>query len=283
VYEASGVTIQNLTVCNFLSGQRGSGNQIWWNGGYDTGQVHMHNYHGSYLSATTTCFQKSDPAQAAYGVFAANASGPGLIDHSYASNMNDSGFYVGACPDCNATLDHVHAENNPLGVSASNASGHLVIRNSEFDRNGTGIAANSEANGDLPAPQNGACPRGSRSCWVITGNYFHDNNNRDVPGNGLGLLGVGFLVAGGRNDTITGNRFARNGAWAAVADFFFTGVKSGPGRLHQRRRDLGTTPTPTRSAAARRASLPTSARRSPATSSPATASSASRPTATWPT
>jgi hypothetical protein len=153
VYEASGVTIQNLTVCNFLSGQRGSGNQIWWNGGYDTGQVHMHNYHGSYLSATTTCFQKSDPAQAAYGVFAANASGPGLIDHSYASNMNDSGFYVGACPDCNATLDHVHAENNPLGVSASNASGHLVIRNSEFDRNGTGIAANSEANGDLPAPQ----------------------------------------------------------------------------------------------------------------------------------
>ncbi len=42
VYEASGVTIQNLTVCNFLSGQDGSGNQIWWNGGYDTGQIHMH-------------------------------------------------------------------------------------------------------------------------------------------------------------------------------------------------------------------------------------------------
>src|SRR5215472_18026971 len=36
VFEASGVTIQNLTVCNFLSGQPGSGNQIWWNGGYGT-------------------------------------------------------------------------------------------------------------------------------------------------------------------------------------------------------------------------------------------------------
>jgi hypothetical protein len=69
-------------------------------------------------------------------------------------------------------------------------------------------------------------PRSPR-CWA-TGNYFHDNNNRDVPGNGLGLLGVGFLVAGGRNDTITGNRFARNGAWAAVLDFFFTGVENGP-------------------------------------------------------
>ena len=228
VYEASGVTIQNLTVCNFLSGRRGSGNQIWWNGGYGTSQVHIHAYYGSYLSATTTYFQKSDPAQATYGIFASHASGPGLIDRAYASNMNDSGFYVGACPDCNAILDHVHAENSPFGVSTSNASGHLVIRNSEFDRNGTGIAANSEANGDLPAPQDGACPGGSGSCWVVTGNYFHDNNNRDVPGNGRGLLGVGFGAFGSRNDTITGNLFARNGAWALVLDFFFTGVQNGP-------------------------------------------------------
>jgi hypothetical protein len=228
VFEASGVTIQNMTVCNFLSGQPGSGNQIWWNGGYGTSQVHMHSYYGSYLSATTTYFQKSDPAQATYGIFASHASGPGLIDQAYASNMNDSGFYVGACPDCNAILDHVHAENSPLGVSASNASGRLVIRNSEFDRNGIGVVTNSESNGDLPAPQDGACPGGSGSCWVVTGNYFHDNNNRDVPGNGLGLVGVGFLVLGGRNDTITGNLFARNGAWAAVADFWFSGVQNGP-------------------------------------------------------
>ncbi len=228
VYEASGVTIQNLTVCNFLSGQPGSGNQIWWNGGYGTAQVHLHSYYGSYLSATTTYFQENDPAQASYGIFASHASGPGLIDYSYASNMNDSGFYVGACPDCNATLDHVHAENSPFGVSTSNASGHLVIRDSEFDRNGTGIAANSEANGDLPAPQDGACPGGSGSCWVVTGNYFYDNNNRDVPGNGRGLLGVGFGAFGSRNDTITDNLFVRNGAWALVLDFFFTGVQNGP-------------------------------------------------------
>ena len=104
----------DLTVCNFLSGQPGSGNQIWWNGGYGTAQDHLHSYYGSYLSATTTYFQENDPAQASYGIFASHASGPGLIDYSYASNMNDSGFYIGACPDCNATLDHVHGENGPL-------------------------------------------------------------------------------------------------------------------------------------------------------------------------
>jgi hypothetical protein len=228
VYEASGVTIQNLTVCNFLSGQDGSGNQIWWNGGYDTGQIHMHSYYGSYLSATTTYFQKSDPAQAAYGIFAANAAGPGLIDRTYASNMNDSGYYVGACPDCNAVLDHAHGENNALGYSGTNSGGHLVIENGEWDRNGEGIDTNSASSGDLPAPQDGACPGGPGSCWVVTGNYIHDNNNRDVPGNGLGLTGAGLVVAGGRHDTIERNRFSGNGAWAVALLPYTTGVVNGP-------------------------------------------------------
>jgi hypothetical protein len=113
------------------------------------------------------------------------------------------------------------------GVSASNASGHLIIRNSEFDHNSEGINTNSESNGDLPAPQDGACPGGSGSCWVVTGNYIHDNNNRDLPGNGLGPIGIGLVVAGGRNDTITGNLFARNGAWAVALLPYFSGVQNG--------------------------------------------------------
>src|SRR5260370_6267790 len=44
VHEPTGVTIQNLTVCNFLSGQDGSGNQIWFNLGYGPGQIPMHIY-----------------------------------------------------------------------------------------------------------------------------------------------------------------------------------------------------------------------------------------------
>ena len=49
-----------------------------------------------------------------------------------------------------------------------------------------------------------------------------------MPGNGRGSLGVGFGAFGSRNDTITDNLFVRNGAWALVLDFFFTGVQNGP-------------------------------------------------------
>jgi hypothetical protein len=228
VFEVSGVTIQNLTACNFLSGQDGSGNQIWWNGGDGTGKVHMHDYSGSYLSATTAYFQKDDPAQATYGIFVSNADGPGLIDQTYASNMNDSGYYIGACRDCNAVLDHAHGQNNVLGYSGTNSGGHLVISNGEWDLNGEGIDTNSASDGDLPAPQDGACPGGSNSCWMLTGNYIHDNNNRDVPGNGLGLVGAGAVVAGGSHDTIVNNRFVNNGAWAVALVPYVSGVENGP-------------------------------------------------------
>ena len=142
--------------------------------------------------------------------------------------MNDSGYYIGACADCNAVLNRAHAENNVLGYSGTNSGGHLVISNGEWNDNGEGIDTNSQSNGDLPAPQNGACPSGSGSCTVITGNWIHDNNNRDVPGNGLGLVGAGVVVAGGRNDTIANNRFDNNGAWAVALVPYITGVVNGP-------------------------------------------------------
>jgi hypothetical protein len=228
VWETTGVTIQNLTVCNFLSGSGGSGNQIWWNGGDGTGQIHGGSYFGSYLSATTLYYQKTDPAQATYGIFVSNSDGPGQIDRTYASNMNDSGYYIGACADCNAVLDHAHGENNVLGYSGTNSGGHLVISNGEFDLNGEGIDTNSASSGDLPAPQNGACPGTTGSCWLVTGNYIHDNNNRDVPGNGLGLVGAGVVVAGGANDTIEHNLFANNGAWAVALVPYVSGVQDSP-------------------------------------------------------
>ncbi len=55
-FEVYGVSIDNLTVCNFLDGADGGGNQIWWNGGDGTGTINMGPYSGSYLSATTTYF-----------------------------------------------------------------------------------------------------------------------------------------------------------------------------------------------------------------------------------
>ena len=55
--------------------------------------------------------------------------------------MSDSGFYVGACPNCNAVLREVHAQNSPQGFSGTNAGGQLVLERSEWDHNRVGIAS----------------------------------------------------------------------------------------------------------------------------------------------
>ena len=135
VVQVDGVSIENLTVCNFLGGDGGGGNQIWWNGGDGSGQIGMGPYSGAYLTASSSFFQVGTTSTAQYGIFVSNAKGPGTIMKSYASNMGDSSFYVGACADCNAVLRYVHAQNSPQGFSGSNSGGHLVLEDSEWDHN----------------------------------------------------------------------------------------------------------------------------------------------------
>jgi Periplasmic copper-binding protein (NosD) len=223
VWKASGGSIENLTVCNFLSGSQGGGNQIWWNGGDGSGTIGLHAYNGSYLSATTT--YAGAGGDGSYGIFVSNSDGPGVVAHSYASNMSDSGYYIGACRDCNATLDDAHAQYSALGYSGTNSGGHLLVQNSEFDHNKTGFATNSQNNDDAPSPQDGACPSrgigptGTRSCWIFQHNFVHDNNTPNVPGRGtadLGPPGTGLVISGGRNNTVIDNRFENNGSWAVL-------------------------------------------------------------------
>ena len=221
VWKADGTSVDNLTACNFVTGADGGGNEIWWNGGDGSGTVGMGAYNGSYLNATST--YAAGATTGSYGIFVSNAGGPGLIAHSYASNMSDAGFYIGACADCNVTLDDAHAQYSSLGYSGTNSGGHLVVKNSEFDHNKTGFTTNSQNNDDAPSPQDGACPgngigpTGTHSCWVFEDNYVHDNNNPNVPSEGsanLGWPGGGLVIAGGRNDTVVDNRFVDNASWA---------------------------------------------------------------------
>ena len=229
VYKATGVSIENLTACNFLGGSQDAGNEVWWNGGADTGKVGGHNYYGAYLSTTSSYLKGSSAAgefsAAQYGVFSSNWNG-GTWDHIYASNFNDSGFYIGACQQvCNQTLNHGHSEFNALGYSGTNSGGRLLIENSEFDNNEDGFDTNSQ-NADEPAPQNGACPAGvsppvtgAPTCWVFFHNYVHDNNNPNVPAAGSaaqGPVGTGISVSGARNDTLMGNTFTNNNAWGVI-------------------------------------------------------------------
>jgi hypothetical protein len=226
VWKADGVSIENLTACNFLNGSGDAGNQIWWNGGADSGAIGLTGYTGRYLTATSTFFGGESTA-AQYGVFSSDSAGPGVWDQVYASNFNDSGMYVGACLQvCAVTISHAHMQFNALGYSGTNSGGAIVIRDSEFDHNQDGFDTNTQINGDPPAPQNGACPGGATSplthtdsCWVFTHNYVHDNNETDVPKAGTaaaGPTGTGMTISGGENDTIVDNRFANNGAWGVL-------------------------------------------------------------------
>jgi hypothetical protein len=238
-FKVDGVSVDNLTVCNFLSGAAGSGNEIWWNGGDDSGTIGMGPWQGTYLSATSTFYDPADPETAAqYGLFASNASGPGLLDQTYASNFSDSGYYIGACPDCDAVISHAHAQHSALGYSGTNSGGRLIIENSEFDHNKDGFDTNSQNSADAPSPQDGVCPgggigpTGTHSCWVFEYNYVHDNNNADVPQSGEaahGPVGTGISLAGSRNDTVINNRFVNNGSWAVLTTVFPDTGEGAPG------------------------------------------------------
>jgi hypothetical protein len=134
--------------------------------------------------------------------------------------MSDSGFYVGACPDCNAVLTTVHAQNNAQGFSGSNAGGHLVLENSEWDHNQAGIVPSSLSGFDLPSPQNGACPSDpDASCTLIQFNFVHDNNNPNTPAAGLAAtvaVGSGIDLTGGHNNTVQYTVVTNNGSWGIL-------------------------------------------------------------------
>jgi hypothetical protein len=236
IWKADKVWVQNLTACNFLGGNGAAGNEIWWNGGADSGgaakvSIGGWGYQGSYLTATSTFIDgngtsdQSEHSAAQYGIFSSNWNG-GTWNHTYASNFNDSGYYIGACgQQCNQTVNDAWAEFNALGYSGSNSGGVLIVKNSEFDKNKDGFSTNSQ-NGDNPPPQNGACPKGKEptvkgavGCWVFMHNYVHDNNLVNLPfagSAGEGPVGTGMSVSGGRNDTVIDNRFSNNKAWGVI-------------------------------------------------------------------
>jgi hypothetical protein len=225
VFKANDVSVENLSACNFLTGDLGGGDAIWFDGGGSSGTQQLGAWRGAYLSATSTYYGGDSAPFSSYGIYASNTYGPGLFTQVYANNQADSAFYIGACPDCNTILDHAHAEASDLGYSGTNSGGHLVIQNSEFDENQSGFVTNSQNNDDAPSPQDGACPNGgtgptgTHSCWVFTHNSVHDNNNPNVPTVGAaaaGPTGSGVVIAGGRDDTVTGNTIYNHGAWGIL-------------------------------------------------------------------
>jgi hypothetical protein len=240
VYKADGVHLQNFSTCNFL-GDNAGGDSVWFDGGGASGHQEIGSWWGEYLSSTSTYWAGTGNPSDEYGIYASNTTGPGLFDHTYANNMSDSGYYIGACPDCNATIDHSKSEGNDLGYSGSNSGGRVVIENSEFDNNEEGVATQSQNNDDAPPPQDGICAEGKENpappagaqrkdiCWVMIGNRVVDNNNGATPtsGSAPGLLGTGLSIAGGRNNLVVGNTFSGNKAWGVLV-LPYPGIEESP-------------------------------------------------------
>ncbi len=240
VYKASGVWLQNFSTCNFL-GSNAGGDSVWFDGGGASGQQGIGTWWGEYLSSTSTYWAGKGEPSDEYGIYASNTYGPGIFDHTYANNMADSGYYIGACPDCHATINHSKSEGNDLGYCGSNSGGHIVIENSEFVNNEEGVATQSQNNDDAPPPQDGICPSPSVNtspppgaqrediCWVMTGNRVINNNNGATPtsDSAPGLVGTGMTIAGGRNDLVANNTFEGNGAWGMLV-LPYPGVEETP-------------------------------------------------------
>lgn len=224
VWKANDVTIQNLTVCDYIAGPGGQdGNQIWWDGGDGSGRIGLTGFSGSYLTATSMYHPDDIHSQhlAQYGIYVGNAAGPGVITESYASNMAAGAFYVGACQRaCSTVLSQDHGTNSALGYLGTNSGGRMVIKDSVFDDNRTGIAPSSLNNDDAPPPQDGRCPGSTTSsCTLIEDNQVSDNNNANAPTYGVAPgVGIGIELDGGQFDTVTGNMISRNASWGVIAN-----------------------------------------------------------------
>jgi hypothetical protein len=221
VVQADDVSIDNLTVHDFdratLDGD--DGNQIWWNGGDGSGTIGLHGWYGSYLTAYDTGLLGG------YGIFISN-SVSGSLDQVYASGFNDSGLYLGACRDCQATISHALVENNALGYSGTNSGGHVIVQDSIFQNNSNGIVPNSLNNDDQPPPQDGSCDAGQNTsgtptfagtqidrCTIFRNNMVINNGNWSAPANSTTAgvpWGFGFALLGAYADLIDSNTITGN-------------------------------------------------------------------------
>ncbi len=173
VLGADGVVIENMTA------RRYTANGFYWTG--------VRGYRGSYLTA----YSNGD-----YGLYAFD-SVFGQFDHSYASGHPDSGFYIGQCKPCHAVITDVLAEHNALGYSGTNAGGDLIITNSIWRHNISGIVPNT-LDSERLAPQDGT--------WIL-GNLIYSNHNAQAPVKRLQYptFGSGIILAGGINNVVEDN------------------------------------------------------------------------------
>ena len=148
-----------------------------------------------------------------YGLYAFNTIG-GEMRRDIGAWNNDSGFYIGQTPKqtkpVRTIVSDVVSYGNVLGYSGTN-SRYVTIKNSKWFNNGVGIVPNALDSEKFPPPEQN----------VITDNDIFWNNFDYYKGAPFTLrpaatgdvpypTGVGVLLFGGRNNTISNNRIYGN-------------------------------------------------------------------------
>jgi hypothetical protein len=191
---ADDVTLENMSAHNF------TGNAFSW--------VGVDGYAARYLTVWNVEY---------YGLFAISSRN-GVIEDSLVSGAADAAFYIGECRPCDATIRRVIAVLSSIGYSGTNASGNLVLRDSLFEQNGTGIMPNSYNEERFP-------PQGAMAILdnVVLGSGTVPTPNESPLG---GFTGLGIAIAGGVNNRVTGNRVRDSSAFGIV--LYPTVQRTGP-------------------------------------------------------
>jgi Right handed beta helix region len=172
--KADRVSLENLTARHYTA------NGFEWEG--------VDGFSGRYLTVWNVGL---------YGIYAIE-SRHGTFQHDLVSGAADAAYYVGECQPCDTVVSHVTARYSAIGYSGTNAGGNLEVRDSLFDRNGTGILPNSYEGQEAPPPE-----RDTR----ISGNTVRDSGSVPVPANSplAGFVGLGIGIAGGMDNVLEGN------------------------------------------------------------------------------
>ena len=194
--QADNVVMENMSARNY------SGNGFYWQS--------VDGFRGSYLTAYRI---------GVYAIFSFDAVN-GVFEHSYASGSADAAWYVGQCHPCDITMRNVVGEYSALGYSGTNAGGNLVIEDSVFQNNGTGLVPNSlTTEADPPQRE-----------LIIRNNVIKDNSNLDTPAKGLTatIVGVGVGIAGGNDNVVEGNTITGHSKYGVAIFPLPEGAPDGP-------------------------------------------------------
>lgn len=189
VVATDGVSVENLTVRNYLNNGLIFNGILTPEGTADPAQKPINGWRGRYVTAVNNGL---------YGVYAFSSQN-GVFDHVYASGSGDSGIYIGQCHPCNAVVTDSAAVANTIGYEGTNSGGNVLLVRSTYNRNRIGIAINSSHMERAVAS----------SDVVVAGNTVDDNDNPVTP-EGDGAFGFGIAIGGAENVTITKNRVRGN-------------------------------------------------------------------------